>query len=237
MKIQRKCPYCKRDTIQEELDWGRYFCSRCRKVNDKGASLKKRKSRSFKREGRLLLVLFCAFVLLSCVPPGRSEAPEQPYLFVYAENDLTPGFQLRLTNDSVFSWRRVVFVGVSWSNESEICIQYTGTGEVIYRTMFSYQIKYSVVFPGSEVISFQVVIDDTWWNFTDILIARDMALPDDIYWDIEPVMTLTVREYEWRIVEIHIHHVLLSALGCPLGIYLMKKHKGMQVVFKRAGGG
>jgi len=179
--------------------------------------------RSYVRRALLVLVI-CVVVLGGMNGEGvraSTEAPEQPHLFVYAENDLTPGFQLRLTNDSVFSWKRVVFVGVSWSNESEILIVYKGTGEIIYQTTFSYYVKYTVVFPGSEVISFQVIIDDTWWNFTDIMIARDMSLPEDIYWDTEPLMTLSVSDYKWKIVEIHIHHILLSVLGCPLGIYLM----------------
>ena len=194
--------------------------------------------RSYVRRALLVLVI-CVVVLGGMNGEGvraSTEALDQPHLFVYAENDLTPGFQLRLTNDSVFSWKRVVFVGVSWSNESEILIVYKGTGEIIYQTTFSYYVKYTVVFPGSEVISFQVIIDDTWWNFTDIMIARDMSLPEDIYWDTEPLMTLSVSDYKWKIVEIHIHHILLSVLGCPLGIYLMKHHKELQVVFKRAGG-
>jgi len=183
-----------------------------------------------------LTVLVLIFVF-SSLPSGCSETPEESCLFVYAENDLTPGFDLRLTNDSMFSWRRVVFEAFSWNNESSLLIRYKDTQEVIHQTTFSYKTKYTFLFPGSEIVSFQVVIDDSWWNFTDVLIARDMAPPEDIFWDEKPMMTISVRDYKWKIVEIHIHHILLSVLGCPLGIYFMKYHKEHSIVFRRAGGG
>ena len=184
-----------------------------------------------------LAVLLLVLVVSGIPSVSTAALPEQPYLFVYAENDLTPGFELHLTNDSMFSWRRVVFVALSWSNESELLIRYKGTSEIIYQTVFSHQVKFTFIFPGSQIVSFQVIIDDTWWNFTDILIARDMAPPEDIFWDEDPMMSISVREYKWKIVEVHLHHILLSVLGCPLGIYLMKCQKERRIVFKRADGG
>jgi len=227
------------------MAWGEFWCRRCGTVNIKGEPRDRQERIAYRKKAQLrrLAETYLPSFLLVCVllwpsvGSSESDMPDRPKLFVYAENELTPGFELRLSNESGFSWKHVVFIGTSWRNDSHMLIRYTDTGETIYSNNFSYYVKYEYLFPGSSIVSFQVVIDKRVWNFSSIMIARDAFPPEDLWDEDEPVVSFRVSEYEWEIVKIHIHHIILSFLGVPVGVYIMRRHKDIMIKIKKAGGG
>ncbi len=181
----------------------------------------------------LFLVFLTVFLLFSVNQVGAQTTDPEPFVYVTATNPITPGMVFRITNESVLTWRYVTVEVVTPFNESEVVIQDLITGGLLAQANFSYHISLAISFKPGAMASFRVVVDNTWtWDFRNITVAREGLFDDwDFFQDQELVreITFTLGEYEWKIIELHVQHLVVGVIAVVVGVSSSKREKDYSV--------